>query len=73
MEPATPATATRADILSRFFSWAMLAFLAAYLINNTLNHAAQWPGVTNAFSSAGGWQSWVQILIYCAALWLAWL
>ncbi len=72
MESATPA-ATKADLLSRFFSWAMLAYLAAYLLNNSLVHAAKWPGVAKAFSSEGGWQAWVQILIYAAAFAIAWL
>ncbi len=61
------------DRLSRFFSWSMLFFLVAYLINNTLVHSQQWPGV-KAFSSAiADWRLWAQLAIYAAALILAWL
>ncbi len=77
MENASPealnVSATKADTLSRLFSWAMLAFLVAYLLNNTLVHAAKWPGVAKLFSSEGGWQAWAQLLIYAAALGIAWL
>jgi TRAP-type mannitol/chloroaromatic compound transport system permease small subunit len=73
MDAANPAVATKADFLSRLFSWGMLAFLLAYLISNTLVHGAAWPGVAKAFSADGGWRSWAQILIYGAALALAWV
>lgn len=77
METASPNAAvngaTKADTLSRLLSWTMVAYLVAYLLNNTLVHAAKWPGVAKIFSSEGGWQAWVQLLIYAAAFTLAWL
>lgn len=72
METAEPLP-RRADTLSRLFSWAMLAFLAAYLINNTLVHAKKWPGVASAFSAEFDWRSWAQILIYILFFAAAWL
>lgn len=70
METAEPC---RADTLCRLFSWAMLAYLVAYLVNNTLVHSTKWPGVAKAFSSDFDWRSWAQIVIYVAAFALAWL
>lgn len=66
-------SADNKDRLSRFFSWATLFFLIAYLINNTLVHSQKWPGVKALFSSPANWQVWVQILVYTAALLFAWL
>jgi len=63
---------TKADYATRLFCWGMLAFLAAYLINNTLVHAADWPGVRTLFTANGGWLAWAQLLIYTAAIALAW-
>ncbi len=66
----------RADVknqLSRFFSWAMLACLVAYLVNNTLVHSKKWPGVKAAFTADFDWRAWAQIGIYAAALLIAWL
>lgn len=71
METAEPLPG-RADTLSRLFSWTMLAFLVAYLVNNTLVHSRQWPGVTSAFSSDFDWRSWAQILIYALFIAAAW-
>ena len=61
------------DQLSRFFSWAMLLFLTAYLINNVLVHSQKWPGIKGAFSTDVDWRAWVQIGIYGAALLIAFL
>ncbi len=72
METAEPRP-RRADTLSRLFSWFMLAYLVAYLINNSLVHAKKWPGVVSVFSGTFDWRSWVQILIYVAAFAVAWL
>ena len=71
METANPHPSS-ADTLSRLFSWMMLAYLVAYLINNTLVHALKWPGVANAISGDFDWRSWAQILIYVAAFAAAW-
>lgn len=59
------------DRLSRYFSWAMLLFLIAYLINTVLVHSQKWPGVKSAFSTDIDWRAWVQIGIYLAALLVA--
>jgi len=61
------------DQLSRYFSWAMLTFLAAYLINNTLVHSHRWPGVATIFSTEPSLQAWVQLLVYVSAFLIAWL
>ncbi len=72
METANPEY-TKADTLSRLFSWAMLAFLVAYLLNNTLVHAKKWPGISALFDGQFDWRSLVQLAIYAGAIALAWL
>ncbi len=66
-------SADRKDRMSRYFGWGMLFFLVAYLINNTLVHSQQWPGVQAITSSIGDWRLWVQLAIYAAALILTWM
>ncbi len=66
-------TQGKADTISRLFSWMMIAFLLAYLVNNTLVHAVKWPGVSRAFSTDFDWRSWAQLALYLAAFALAWL
>jgi len=61
------------DQASRFFSWAMLTFLVAYLISNTLVHSKKWPGIKAMFSTDFDWRAWAQAAIYAAALLIAWL
>jgi len=73
--PDSPNTfsADSKDQLSRYFSWGMLFFLVAYLINNTLVHSQSWPGVKAITSSFADWRVWAQVAIYAAALLIAWL
>ncbi len=73
--PDSPAdfSADFKDKLSRYFSWGMLFFLIAYLVNNTLVHSQKWPGIKTISSSMADWRFWVQLAIYAAALLLAWL
>lgn len=51
----------------RIFGWALLAILAAFLIENVLMVAFGFPGMTAAFDG-GGARAWVQLAIYAAAL-----
>lgn len=51
----------------RIFGWSMLSILAAFLIENVLMVAFDFPGMTAAFTG-GGALAWVQLLIYAAAL-----
>jgi len=60
------------DRLSRYFSWGMLTFLVAYLINNTLVHSQKWPGAKAIFSTDFDWRAWAQAGIYLLALLIAW-
>lgn len=60
------------DKLSRYVSWAMLTFLVAYLINNTLVHSKKWPGAGAIFSTEFDWRAWAQLGIYLIALLVAW-
>lgn len=60
------------DRLSRYLSWAMLTFLVAYLVNNTLVHSQKWPGAKAILSTTIDWRAWVQVGIYLAALAIAW-
>ena len=60
------------DRLTRFFSWSMVMFLFAYLINNTLVHSKKWPGASSVFESVSDWRVWVQLGIYLAAFLIAW-
>ncbi len=72
-EPDIAYTADGKDQLSRFFSWSMLTFLLAYLINNVLVLSKGWPGIRAAFSTDFDWRAWLQIATYAAALLIAWL
>jgi TRAP-type mannitol/chloroaromatic compound transport system permease small subunit len=56
--------------LTRLFGWGMLAFLAAYLINNTLVVWFGFPGAGSAFSG-GGTLAIVQAAIYALSFALA--
>ena len=60
------------DRLTRFFSWSMVMFLFAYLINNTLVHSKKWPGASSVFESVSDWRVWAQLGIYLAAFLIAW-
>ncbi len=71
METAQPVRST-ADMVSRLFSWAMLAMLVAYLVNNTLVHAKKWPGVNSLVSGDFDWRALAQLAIYAGALAIAW-
>lgn len=55
---------SRSDTIARLFSWLMLAYLVAYLFNNTLVHSQRWPGVRAAFDTPFDWRAWAQILLY---------
>ena len=61
------------DNLSRYFSWAMLTYLIAYLVNNTLVHSQKWPGVKAIISTEFDWRAWAQLGIYLAAFLIAWI
>ena len=61
---AQPADFSPAPLV-RSFSWAMLAALLAFLINNYLTVNLQWPGISPIFQSGESTsQSWVQLAIY---------
>jgi len=70
-------TATSADFspapLVRGFSWAMLATMVAFLINNYLTVSMKWPGIAPIFGGADtvDSKSWIQIAIYIALAVLA--
>jgi TRAP-type mannitol/chloroaromatic compound transport system permease small subunit len=51
----------------RSFGWAIVAFLAAFLINNVLTVSFDFPGSLAAFGEGGG-LGWVQLAVYAAAL-----
>lgn len=55
------------DTVARLFSWLMLAYLVAYLLNTTLIHARGWPGVQAALTTPVDWRAWAQIIIYLLA------
>jgi len=65
----SPTTAQPSGIggLVLIFGWVNLAVLAAFLINNFLINAFDWPGVA-VFSPATGGLAWVQFAIYVAAV-----
>ncbi len=64
---ATEATPSGIGGLALIFGWVNLAVLAAFLINNFLINAFDWPG-TALFSSATGGLAWAQFALYIAAV-----
>lgn len=70
MSNAAAATSTQASGLSRpvrFFGWAMLAAVAAFLINNILTVGFEWPGAAQALAGGGAY-AMLQLALYLAAV-----
>lgn len=57
--------------LLRTFGWAMLLFLATYLINNYLYVTKEWPGVAPLFKGEFSSQSLTMFVIYLAGFLIA--
>ena len=51
---------------TRIFGWAMLAALAAFMINNVLSIGLGYPGALSAFSEGGA--AWIQVAVYVVLL-----
>lgn len=54
----------------RIFGWGMMALLVAFLANNILTVAFQFPGVMGTFNDGGG-LAWLQVAVYAAFVALA--
>lgn len=67
-QSAQPADFSPAPIV-RSFSWAMLACLLAFLVNNYLTVNLRWPGIAPLFEGGDvSGQSWLQLGIYLALM-----
>ncbi len=71
-QTADPAPAPADGLVSgaRLFAWAMLAAMAAFLLNNYLTHWQDLPGAGAALAG-GGMLAWLQAGLYAAALGVA--
>lgn len=54
--------------LVRFFGWATLAILAAFLFNDYLTYWRGWPGALGGNAAAADGREWVQAALYGAAV-----
>ena len=54
-------------LAARIFAWSVAGITFAFILNVYLNFWQGWPGAGAAFSGGGG-LSWVQLLIYAAAI-----
>lgn len=55
-------------ILSRCFSWCVIATMSAFLLNNYLTHWRDWPGVSPVWSGTSDPLSWIQAALYVAGI-----
>lgn len=75
---SAPTGSTKSPVPVRTFGWAILALMAAFLLNNYLNYWQDLPGVAPVFGGAANgsmpvvW-SWAQLGLYALALvWAIW-
>ncbi|MEO0328286.1 MAG: TRAP transporter small permease subunit [Pseudomonadota bacterium] len=64
--------ATGGAYLVRLFSWAMLAVMLAYLVNNFLTYGFGMPGA-KAIAKDGGIAAWLQVFLYPILVFFAFL
>lgn len=73
MESALPSAHDQINgrALVRFFGWATLAVLAAFLFNDYLTYWRGWPGALGGNADAVDGREWIQIGLYGAAVLVA--
>ncbi len=64
----TTPVAARPAIMVRTFAWGMMATLAAFLVNNYLTAARDWPGISPLIGGDASALSFVQLAIYIASI-----
>jgi len=53
-----------AVLLARCVSWATVAAMSAFLLNNYLTNWRGWPGPSRIFGAGGGAEAWLQAALY---------